>query len=157
MYILFFLTVATGCLETGARGRGAQILAPVFPGWNSSSTDRSLHFILILLKLHLSQQRKPGGCSAFSEADWILKRHSGPVWATTSSPNSSTPLKLARAHRFKTNKCSKWVYPFTTKYYLALALLKQIRLHPHDQIQAVHWCIRIIKSFPPPLFSIRCI
>lgn len=61
----FFCNSCNQLVEPGPRGRRAQILNLRFPGRNLSSMHRFIHLILILLKLHLCQQRKQSGCFAF--------------------------------------------------------------------------------------------
>lgn len=98
----FFHNCCNQQLETGARGRGAEILASMFPGRNPSSIDRSSHFIFILLKLHLSQQRKPGGCFAFSEAYCSTKMLLRASMGYHIQPKLINFIEIRRPHRFKT-------------------------------------------------------
>lgn len=66
VYTFFFHSYYNWLLETGAGGRGVQILALVF--WEGTTSPQTDPSILFFPKQHLSQQRKPSGCSAFSKA-----------------------------------------------------------------------------------------
>lgn len=153
--IYFFHNFCNQMLEPGARGRRTQILTPMFPGRNLSSTYRFIHLILIPLKLHLCQQRKHSGWFAFS------KEYCNTKMLLRASTSYHTQLKLVSIIEIY-HSASLWnrlmlqrAISIHKKYYLAPALLLQI-LHPHDQVQEVHWCIKTIKAFPR-LFSTRCV
>lgn len=151
----FFHNSCNQLLEPGARERRTQILTPMFPGRNLSSMHRFVHLILILLKLHLCQERKHSGWFAFS------KEYCSTKMLLRTSTGYHIQLKLVSIIEIYPNaslsnrSMLQRALSFTTKYYLAPTLLVQI-LHPHDQVQEVHWCIKIIKSFPR-LFSTRCV
>lgn len=63
----FFHNSCNQLLKAGARGRRAQTQAPVLPGRYLFSIYRFSHLILILLKLHLCQQREHSGYFTFSK------------------------------------------------------------------------------------------